>query len=91
MANADPAGQNIFTFKYNDAGQVLSIGTAIPAVCIVIVALRFLTRILQHATLGLDDWLSLGGLVGSVECMKTHFQSSCMFGHRSLSLGWEHV
>lgn len=63
MANADTAGQSIFTFSYNDASQVLSIGTAIPAVCIVIVALRFFTRTLQHATLGLDDWLSLGGLI----------------------------
>lgn len=91
MANADTAGQSIFTFSYNDASQVLSIGTAIPAVCIVIVALRFFTRTLQHATLGLDDWLSLGGLVGPVECVKPRFQSSCMFGHRSLSSEWEHA
>lgn len=65
MANANPAGQSLFTFKYNDVEQVLSIGTAIPAVCVVIVGLRFLTRALQNAKLGLDDWLSLGGLVGS--------------------------
>ena len=70
MVSTDPAGQSIFTFKYNDAEQVLSIGTAIPAVCIVIVGLRFLTRTLQRAKLGLDDWLSLGGLVGSTECMQ---------------------
>lgn len=65
MANANSADQSVFTFKYNDAEQVLSIGIALPAVCIVIVGLRFCTRILQNAKLGLDDWLSLGGLVGS--------------------------
>ena len=65
MANANSADQSQFTFKYNDADQVLWIGTALPAVCIVIVGLRFCTRILQNLKLGWDDWLSLGGLVGS--------------------------
>lgn len=91
MAKANPAGQGIFTFKYNDAGQVLSIGTAIPAVCIVIVGLRFLTRTLQQARSGLDDWLSLGGLVGFRDCLGRSFQSSCVSGRRSPSLEWEHV
>ncbi|CAD6593849.1 MAG: hypothetical protein ASARMPREDX12_007700 [Alectoria sarmentosa] len=63
MANANPVGQNIFTFKYNNAEQVLAIGTAIPAVCIFITGLRFITRALQNAKFGLDDWLSLGGLI----------------------------
>lgn len=75
MDSTDPAGQSIFTFKYNNVGQVRSIGTAIPAVCIGIVGLRFLTRTLQRAKLGLDDWLSLGGLVGSTEFMERELQS----------------
>ena len=74
MANTN-AGQNKSTSMFNDADQVLSIGIAIPAVCIVIVGLRFLTRSLQKAKLGLDDWLSLGGLVRSPDSFETHLQS----------------
>ena len=76
MATANPAEQGIFTFKYIDAEQMVSIGIAIPAVCIVIVGLRFLTRSLQSSKIGLDDWLSLGGLVCPEDCLKLHFQSS---------------
>lgn len=54
---------NIFTFNFNDAQQVLSIGAALPAVCIVFVSLRFYTRLLQKTKLGLDDWLIFCGLV----------------------------
>ena len=87
MASKDPAGQSIFTFKYNDAGQVRSIGSAIPVVCIVIVGLRFLTRILQRTRLGLDDWLSLGGLVGIQNAWKVSYRAyECLaidFCHRN--------
>ena len=91
MATANPAGQGIFTFKYNNAEQVVSIGTAIPTVCIVIVGLRFLTRSLQKTKIGLDDWLSLGGLVCLEDCLELHFQSSYRCVNRLPSLEWEHV
>lgn len=91
MATANPAEQGIFTFKYNDAKQVVSIGTAIPTVCIVVVGLRFLTRSLQNSKIGLDDWLSLGGLVCPEDCLELHFQSSYRRLNRLPSLEWEHV
>lgn len=63
MAEAKQSIHDIFTFPYNDAHQVISIGAVLPAVCILVVSLRFLTRLLQNVRIGLDDWLSLGGLV----------------------------
>lgn len=63
MAEAKQSIQDVFTFPFNDAHQVISIGVALPAVCIFVVTLRFLTRLMQNLRTGLDDWLSLGGLV----------------------------
>lgn len=53
----------VFTFKYATPGEVWAIGTALPAACALVVGLRFATRNLQKARIGLDDWLILGGLV----------------------------
>ena len=87
MDSADPAGQSIFTFKYNDAGQVRSIGAAIPTVCIVVAGLRFLTRILQRTKLGVDEWLSLGSLVGLQNAWEDNYRAyECLvidFCHRN--------
>lgn len=91
MATANPADQSIFTFKYNDAEDMVAIGTAIPTVCILVVGLRFLTRSLQTSKIGLDDWLSLGGLVCPEDCLKLHFQTSYLCVNRLPSLEWEHV
>ena len=76
MVEAKQPSREIFTFPFNNARQIISIGVALPTVCILVVVLRFLTRLLQKVRLGLDDWLSLGGLVsalyGSVYLRKTN-------------------
>lgn len=51
------------TFKYVNNAQCLAIGIALPAVCELIVALRFWTRRKQKARKDLDDWLILVGLL----------------------------
>ena len=56
-----------FTFAYGDSREVIAIGAALPAVCIVVVFLRFITRFLSKNRIGVDDWLILGGLV-SMAC-----------------------
>ncbi|KAI9648976.1 hypothetical protein NHQ30_001542 [Ciborinia camelliae] len=52
-----------FTFKYVDRKEVISLGVALPIVCIVIVGLRFFTRHLQNTKKDTDDWLILSGLI----------------------------
>lgn len=53
-----------FTFQFVDAKETIALATALPAVCIVVVGLRFFTRRLQHVEIGIDDWLAVCGLVG---------------------------
>lgn len=55
--------QTISNYKFVDARQTVAIGYAIPVICVVIVGMRFLTRILQKNYIGIDDWLSAGSLV----------------------------
>ncbi|MCJ1356886.1 MAG: hypothetical protein MMC33_006882 [Icmadophila ericetorum] len=52
-----------FTFRFNTAQEVVALGIALPAVCILVVSLRFFTRSLQKLRIGIDDWLILAGLV----------------------------
>lgn len=52
-----------FPFPYASTGDCYAIGIVLPAVAIVITGLRLYTRRIQHAALGVDDWLIVGGLV----------------------------
>ena len=52
-----------FTFHFVYAKETIALGSALPGVCIVVVALRFLTRRLQNVKVGIDDWLAVCGLV----------------------------
>jgi hypothetical protein len=61
---ASTAGDGL-TFSYVYSGNVLAIGSALPAVCILIVSLRVWTRMRQRAKIGLDDWLIIASLVSS--------------------------
>lgn len=45
------------------APLVLAAGAALPPVCIGLVALRFYARTAQEAKFGLDDWLTVPGLL----------------------------
>ncbi|KAF2819252.1 hypothetical protein CC86DRAFT_460678 [Ophiobolus disseminans] len=56
-----------FPFPYASTADCYAIGIALPAVAIVIAGLRLYTRrIIQRAQLGLDDWLTVGGLVAVI-------------------------
>ena len=52
-----------FTFHFVNARETIALGSALLAVCLIVIALRFLTRKLQKAKVGTDDWLALCGLV----------------------------
>ena len=73
-ASADPRSQLIhlrfkmpkhsaFTFPFVDAQESIAIGLALPAVCLILVALRFWTRRLQKVEIGMDDWWAVAGSV----------------------------
>ena len=62
----------VYTFSYATPGEVWAMGTALPAACALVVGLRFMTRCLQKAGCGLDDWLILGGLVRSKHPIHTN-------------------
>ena len=76
MAEGKQPKQDIFTFPFTDAHQVISIGVALPVICILVVGLRFLTRLLQKVRVGLDDWLSLGGLVSPPCSSACHYKTN---------------
>lgn len=59
-ANSDA---KVFTFSFVNASETIAIGSALPIVCVIVVALRFFTRTRQVAHVGLDDWLILAGAV----------------------------
>lgn len=88
MAEAKQSVRDLFTFPFNDAHQVISIGVALPAVCILVVSLRFLTRFLQNVRTGLDDWLSLGGLVSPAWSFGFYYNTDTLTIDRSLLLEW---
>jgi len=52
-----------FPLPYASTGDCYAIGIALPVVGLVITGLRVYARRLQRASLGLDDWLIVGGLV----------------------------
>lgn len=52
-----------FTFHFVNARETIALGVVMSVVCIFIVALRFLVRYRQEVKIGVDDWLSSGGLV----------------------------
>lgn len=54
-----------YTFPSVDAQESIAIGLALPAVCLVVVALRFWTRRLQKVQTGMDDWWAVAGLVSN--------------------------
>ena len=53
------------TFHFVDAQESIAIGSALPAVCLIVVALRFWTRRLQKVQIGMDDWWAVAGLVSN--------------------------
>lgn len=54
-----------YTFHFVDAQACIAIGSALPAVCLILVALRFWTRRLQKVQIGTDDWWAVAGLVSN--------------------------
>ena len=50
-------------FKWNTLGQVIAAAAVLPAVGIVVVGLRFITRYRQKNDIGPDDWLIVPALV----------------------------
>ena len=54
-----------FTFPFVDAQESIAVGLALPAVCLILVALRFWTRRLQKVQIGMDDWWAVAGLVSN--------------------------
>ena len=54
-----------YTFHFVDAQESIAVGSALPAVCLIVVALRFWTRRLQKVQIGMDDWWAVAGLVNS--------------------------
>ncbi|KAL8651412.1 MAG: hypothetical protein Q9226_004719 [Calogaya cf. arnoldii] len=63
---------NHFTFRFVNASETIALGSALPAVCVVVIGLRFLTRRLQNVKVGMDDWLALCGLfavIGMGACL----------------------
>lgn len=51
---------------YNEGTVETAVGAAIIALSIIVVALRFYTRIYLKSGLGWDDWLSLVALSGNI-------------------------
>ena len=54
-----------FTFHFFNAQESIAVGSALPAVCLIVVALRFWTRRLQKVQIGMDDWWAIAGLVSN--------------------------
>ena len=57
-------------FSFITPGEVLAAGIVLPILGIVFVGLRFYTRMLQKASFGIDDWLTVPALVSPIyhEC-----------------------
>ncbi|MCJ1437277.1 hypothetical protein MMC27_006663 [Xylographa pallens] len=51
------------SFVYATPGNIVAAASVLPALSIVLVSLRFYTRRIQRAQIGIDDWLTLPGLV----------------------------
>ena len=58
----------VVTFSYANPAEVWTMGTVLLAVCIAVVALRFVTRYFQKVRVGIDDWLILAGVVSFPGC-----------------------
>ena len=67
MADAvAPVGYtNGTTFAWNTKGQVIAAAALLPFLGIVLVGLRFYSRIKNKVGLGADDWLIVPALVSS--------------------------
>ena len=61
MATSQPLNYSTFAYAYH--GQVIAAGTVFPAVAIIVVGLRFWTRLRQKLRFGADDWLIVPALV----------------------------
>ncbi|KAL9057863.1 MAG: hypothetical protein Q9162_002093 [Coniocarpon cinnabarinum] len=57
------SSESTFSFQYVYKDEVITLGSLLPAACIIVVALRFYTRHIQKALIGVDDWLALCGLI----------------------------
>lgn len=61
-----------FTFQFVNAKETVALGSTLPVVCLIVIALRFFTRRLQNVKVGSDDWLALCGLfavIGMGACL----------------------
>ncbi|KAL2043609.1 hypothetical protein N7G274_003916 [Stereocaulon virgatum] len=61
MSKQQPAKFSTFAFVYH--GNVIAAGAALPAVGIIVVALRYWTRVKRKTRLGIDDWLMVPALL----------------------------
>ena len=61
MTEQQPASYSTFAYTYHK--QVIAAGAALPAIGIVVVTLRFWTRVWKKSGLGVDDWLIIPALV----------------------------
>lgn len=68
MASQPPATEISFAYVYHR--QVIAAGAILPAAGIIVVTLRFWTRLKHHMGLGTDDWLILPALVRKM-CSQT--------------------
>ncbi|KAJ8126613.1 hypothetical protein O1611_g7028 [Lasiodiplodia mahajangana] len=61
--NSDTAYSVANFFTYATPGDIIAAAAALPAISIIVVALRFYTRLTQKVRLGLDDFFILPALV----------------------------
>ncbi|KAF2136955.1 uncharacterized protein K452DRAFT_362205 [Aplosporella prunicola CBS 121167] len=54
-------------YRFSDVRVLLNVGTLLVAICAVLVALRFASRIVRQQRLGADDWCSLVALSGVIQ------------------------
>ena len=65
MGDTSTSFSDEISFRYVSPGEMIAASTVLPALSIIIVALRFYVRKTQRAQIGIDDWLILPGLVRS--------------------------
>lgn len=92
MAHA--AQPSPLSFRYVYANEVIAIGAALPAVCILVVALRLVMHRLQHSDLKASDWLAVCALVsriGSRNAIYSASDSRLMTSNSSRSWEWAYA
>ncbi|KAK0511778.1 hypothetical protein JMJ35_006351 [Cladonia borealis] len=74
-----------FTFRFVDAQESIAIGSALPVVCLIVVALRFWTRRLQKVQICMDDWWAVASLLAVIGGGACLVNGSCIgvMGYRT--------